>query len=85
MEKCATIFVDTNYKQLHNKQELTGSSINPKQVKQTFAQEIEEKYFQIPTSSDVQENKHSRRGSLRAFQVGKEIVLQHYEIILQKL
>ena len=69
LERCATIFVDGNYKQLHSNQENSGSSINPKQVKQTFAQEIEEKYFQVPSSSNVQEVKHSRRGSLRAFQV----------------
>ena len=69
MEKCATMFAEGNYKHLHSQQEHTDSSINPKQVKQTFAQEIEEKYFQIPTSSNEPENKHSRRGSLRAFQV----------------
>ena len=63
------MFAEGNHKHLHSQQEHTDFSINPKQVKQTFAQEIEEKYFQIPTSSNEPENKHSRRGSLRAFQV----------------
>lgn len=46
---------------------------NNRKIKQTFAQEIEEKYFQIPSSqinSTAPEKKSSRRGSLRALQVG---------------
>ena len=70
LEKCATLFIDGNYKQTNTHLEHSNSNINPKQVKQTFAQEIEEKYFQIPSSSNVQEIKPSRRGSLRGgFQV----------------
>ena len=65
LEKCATLFIDGNYKQTNTHLEHSNSNINPKQVKQTFAQEIEEKYFQIPSSSNVPEIKPSRRGSLR--------------------
>ena len=70
------MFAEGNYKHSHSQQEHTDSSINPKHVKQTFAQEIEEKYFQIPTSSNEPENKHLRRGSLRAFQVCFKITSQ---------
>ena len=42
-----------------------------KHIRQTFAQGIEEKYFQTPsTTNEATETKSStRRGSLRAFQV----------------
>ena len=45
---------------------------NNRKMKQTFAQEIEEKYFQIPSPQinvTAPEKKSSRRGSLRALQV----------------
>ena len=63
-----TAFHDGNSKQSRNHGNSTLETI-PRQINKTFAQEIEEKYFQIPSSSNVPETKPSRRGSLRAFQV----------------
>jgi hypothetical protein len=61
-----TVFLDG--KQSRNHVNSTMET-NPRPINKTFAQEIEDKYFQIPSSSNVPETKPSRRGSLRAFQV----------------
>ena len=63
-----TVFLDGNSKQSRNHENYTLET-NPRPINKTFAQEIEEKYFQIPSASNVPETKPSRRGSLRAFQV----------------
>ena len=68
LEKCVTVFLDGNSKQSRNHENYTLET-NPRPINKTFAQEIEEKYFQIPSTSNVPETKPSRRGSLRAFQV----------------
>ena len=78
-----TLFGDTNSNHSPKNQDglvLTAAvhDNNNRKIKQTFAQEIEEKYFQIPSSQiniTAPEKKSSRRGSLRALQV---VILRVY-------
>ena len=72
-----TLFGDTNPNHSLKSQDGFGLTTavqdnNNRKIKQTFAQEIEEKYFQIPSTQInviAPEKKSSRRGSLRALQV----------------
>ena len=73
-----TLFGDTNPNHSPKSQDATLQDNNNRKIKQTFAQEIEEKYFQIPSSQiniTAPEKKSSRRGSLRALQV---VILRVY-------
>ena len=73
LEKCVNLFFDGL---AAHSQGVSASKTelneNTHPIKQTFAQEIEEKYFQVPSSLTTlrqEEAKPSRRGSLKILQV----------------